>query len=183
MGINQCILIVIVFLVTGCSNLDDIQRNEKRQDVLDMAHSTVHELNEQDEGLNESFDKTLAYLVVNMKVTKIPAVGVGGGEGVLLMKAENKPIFYHVQRFDLGAGWGARSYKVLVLFYSQNAINKLNEGHWIFDVGGEASVGTAAMEGVSNGVIPEHSVHILSDGGVSASITARAIRIRKSDIN
>ncbi|MNH43133.1 hypothetical protein D3C79_1049700 [compost metagenome] len=53
----------------------------------------------------------------------------------------------------------------------------------MFDIGGEASVGSAAMEGASSGIIPEYSVNILSDGGVSASITARAIRISKSDLN
>lgn len=183
MKINRCILVVIVFLVTGCSNLDDEQRNSKRQDVLDMAYSTVHKLNAQDGKFTKSFEESLAYLVVDMKVTKIPAVGVGGGEGVLLMKAETQPVFYRVQRFDLGAGWGARSYKVLVLLNSKNIIEKLKNGHWVFDIGGEASVGTAAMEGASSGIVPEYSVHVLSDGGVSASITARAIRISKSDLN
>lgn len=183
MKINRYILSVIVFLIAGCSNLDDEQKNRKRQDVLDMAHSTVHELNEQNEKLTKPFEESLAYLVVDMKVTKIPAIGVGGGEGVLLMKAENQPIFYRVQRFDLGAGWGARSYKVLVLLNSKNIIEKLKDGHWVFDIGGEASVGTAAMEGASSGIVPEYSVHVLSDGGVSASITARAIKISKSDLN
>lgn len=183
MKINQCVLIGIVFLVTGCSNLDDEQRSIRRQDVNGMANNTVHNLIEQDGRLKKSFKESLAYLVVNMKVTKVPAVGVGGGEGLLLIKAEKKPIFYRVQRFDLGAGWGARSYKVLVLLHSQDVINKLKDGHWVFDIGGEASVGSAAMEGASSGIIPEYSVHILSDGGVSASITARAIRISKSDLN
>ena len=183
MKINLCVLIGIVFLVTGCSNLDDGQKNRKRQDVHDMANNTVHKLTEQDERLKKSFEESLAYLVVNMKMTKIPAVGVGGGEGVLLIKAERQPVFYRVQRFDLGAGWGARSYNVLVLFYSQDIINKLKDGHWVFDVGGEASVGSAAMEGASSGIIPEYSVHILSDGGVSASITARVIRISKNELN
>ena len=183
MKINRYILIVVVFLVTGCSNLDAEQRNRKQQDVLGMAHSTVHELNEQNGKLAKSFEESLAYLVVDMKVTKIPAIGVGGGEGVLLMKADKQPIFYSVQRFDIGAGWGARSYKILVLLNSKEIIEELKDGHWIFDIGGEASVGTTAMEGASSGIAPEYSVHILSDGGVSASITARAIRISKSDLN
>lgn len=183
MKIKQCVLIMVAFLVTGCSSLSDEQKNIKRQDVQEMAQHTVKTLTEQDEKLKKSVDDALAYLVVNMKVTKVPAIGVGSGEGVLLIKAEKQPIFYRVQRFDLGAGWGARSYKALVLLNSQEIIEKLKKDHWVFDIGGEASVGTAAMEGASSGVIPEYSVHILSDGGVSASITARAIRISKSDLN
>lgn len=183
MKISQYVLIVMAFLVTGCSSLDDAQRNKERQEMQEMAQSTVHQLLKQDDKLNKSFEASLAYLVADMKVTKIPAVGVGSGEGVLLIKAEEQPIFYDVQRFDLGAGWGARSYKVLVLLNSQDLIDKLKKDHWVFDIGGEASVGTAAMEGASSGIIPEYSVHILSAGGVSASITARAIRISKSDLN
>lgn len=183
MKINQYVLLAIVFLISGCSNLDDEKRNGKRQDIQNMAHSTIHKLIAQNEKLNKSFEDSLAYLVVDMKVTKIPAVGVGGGEGVLFIKSEKKPIFYSVQRFDLGAGWGARSYKALVLLNSPSIIEKLKEGYWVFDIGGEASVGTVAMEGASSGIIPEYSVHILSDGGVSASITARAIRISKNNLN
>ena len=108
-----------------------------------MARNTITQLLERDERLTKAFDESLAYMVVDMKVTKIPAVGVGGGEGVLFMKAENKPTFYRVQRFDLGAGWGARSYKALVLVSSQNIMEKLKEGLWVFDIGGEASAGTA----------------------------------------
>lgn len=183
MKASQCVLMMIVFLVTGCSNLGDEEKSRERQEIQDMAHSTVRKLIEQDQTLNKSFDESLAYLVVNMKVTKIPAVGVGSGEGVLLIKAEEQPIYYSVKRFDLGAGWGARSYKALVLLNSQDLINKLKNGHWVFDIGGEASVGSAAMEGASSGIIPEYSIHILADGGVSASITARAIRMSKSDLN
>lgn len=183
MKINQYVLTVIAFLVTGCSSLDDEQRNRERQDINDMAHSTIHKLAAQDEKLNQSLEESLGYLVVNMKVTKIPAVGVGSGEGILLLKAERKPIYYNVKRFDMGAGWGARSYKVLVLLHSQNVVEKLKDGHWIFDISGEASAGSAAMEGASSGITPEYSVHILSDGGVSASITVRAIRISKGSLN
>ncbi|WP_218408874.1 hypothetical protein [Aeromonas sp. sif0611] len=180
---NRCALIFIMLMVAGCSHLNDEQKSIKQQSINDMARNTITQLLERDERLTKAFDESLAYMVVDMKVTKIPAVGVGGGEGVLFMKAENKPTFYRVQRFDLGAGWGARSYKALVLVSSQNIMEKLKEGLWVFDIGGEASAGTAAMAGTSSDIIPEYSVHILSDGGVSASITARAIRISKSDLN
>ncbi|MFQ2101334.1 lipid-binding SYLF domain-containing protein [Aeromonas sanarellii] len=183
MKIKQCLLMAMALFITGCSHLDDEQRGIKRQGINEMADSTLHQLMAQDEKLNKSFEESLAYLVVNMKVTKVPVVGVGSGEGVLFVKAEKEPVFYRVQRWDLGAGWGARSYKVLVLLYSQDVIDKVKHDHWAFDIGGEASVGTAAMEGASSGIIPEYSVHILSDGGVSASITARAIRMSKSDLN
>lgn len=183
MNIKQYLLIAIVFLVTGCSSLNDEQTNKKRHDIMDMAHSTIDKLIAQDQKLHQSFEQSLGYLVVNMKVTKIPAIGVGSGEGMLLLKAENQPIFYSVQRFDLGAGWGARSYKVLVLLNSQDLIDELKDGYWVFDIGGEASAGSTAVEGASSGMTPEYSVHVLSDGGVSASITARAIRISKSNLN
>jgi len=45
-----------------------------------MARNTITQLLERDERLTKAFDESLAYMVVDMKVTKIPAVGVGGGE-------------------------------------------------------------------------------------------------------
>ncbi|QXW27901.1 hypothetical protein KXJ75_13625 [Aeromonas sanarellii] len=71
MKIKQCLLMAMAIFITGCSHLDDEQRGIKRQGINEMADSTLHQLMAQDEKLNKSFEESLAYLVVNMKVTKV----------------------------------------------------------------------------------------------------------------
>ena len=83
-----------------------------------------------------------------------------------------------VSRFDIGGGWGARSYKILMVIESQEILDRLDNGTWEFQAGVEASAGSAAAEGTSGALNEGFKLHVLSDGGASATATARVIRIK-----
>ena len=89
----------------------------------------------------------MAYLVVNMKVTKVPAIGVGSGEGVLFVKAEKEPVFIVFSDGIWGPVGGSVLQGLSLAVFAKDVIDKVKHDHWAFDIGGEASVGTAAMEG------------------------------------
>ena len=113
-----------------------------------------------------------------MKVTKVPVIGAGGGDGVFVNNEMNKRIYFTVSRFDIGGGWGVRSYKILLLLETQEMLDKLQNGTWEYQAGVEASAGTAAAEGSSGALNEGYTVHILSDGGASATATVRVIKIK-----
>jgi len=112
-----------------------------------------------------------------MKVTKVPIVGAGGGEGVLFIKENNQRIYFTVSRFDIGGGWGARAYKALMIFDQQKVLDQWKTGKWVFEAGAEASAGTSAAEGSSGGD-EGFTTHLLAEGGASATATARVIRVK-----
>ena len=172
------LLIFLLFAITACSNMSVSERETKRQQLDEMAATAIAGLVKQDEDLQKELDDSLGYAVVNMKVTKVPVVGAGSGEGVYLNKKTGKRAYFTVSRFDLGGGWGARSYKGLMVMKSQETLDRFDGGTWEYQAGVEASAGTAAAEG-SSGVLNEgYTIHILSDGGASATATARVIRIK-----
>ena len=143
-----------------------------------MAATAIAGLIEQDPALQQKLDASLGYAVTNMKVTKVPIVGAGGGEGVYLNKKTGKRTYFTVSRFDIGGGWGARSYKGLLVMTSQEVLDRFDGGTWEFKAGVEAYAGTAAAEGSSGALNEGYTVHVLSDGGASATATARVIRIK-----
>ena len=126
----------------------------------------------------KKIDASLGYAVANMKVTKVPVIGAGGGDGVFVNNEMNKRIYFTVSRFDIGGGWGVRSYKILLLLETQEMLDKLQNGTWEYQAGVEASAGTAAAEGSSGALNEGYTVHILSDGGASATATVRVIKIK-----
>ncbi len=71
-----------------------------------------------------------------------------------------------------------RSYKVLIVVKTQEILDKFEKDIWEFQAGVEASVGTAAAEGSSGALNEGFSVHVLSDGGASATVTVRVIRLK-----
>ena len=172
------VLVYALFIMTACSSMSVTERETKRSQLDEMAATAITGLIEQDITLQQKMDDSLGYAVANMKVTKVPVVGAGGGEGIFVNKKTGKRIYFTVSRFDIGGGWGARSYKILLLFETQEMLERLHNGTWEYQAGVEASAGTAAAEGSSGGEDKGYTVHILSDGGASATATARVIRIK-----
>ena len=125
------------------------EKNIKRAELDAMAEKAIAGLIEQDATLQQKIDDSPGYAVANMKVTKVPIVGAGGGEGVYVDNKTKEHVYFTVSRFDIGGGWGARSYKVLLLIESQEMMERVKGGVWEFAAGVEASAGTASAEGGS----------------------------------
>lgn len=172
--------IAALFLITasGCTSLSPAEIASK-QAVLDtMAESAIAKLIDKNPSLEGLLEASLAHAVANMKVTKVPVVGAGGGEGVLVVRETQERVYFTVKRIDVGGGWGVRSYKALVLINSQEILDKVIDGSWTFEAGAEVSAGTAALEGGSGDMQAGFTMHVLSDGGASATVTVRLIRMK-----
>ena len=174
----QTFFLAILFVLAGCSTLTPAEKEQKRNDLDGMANAAIAGLIEQDPGLQTKIDKSLAYAVADMKLTKIPIVGAGGGEGVFVNNNTQQRVYFTVSRFDLGGGWGARAYKALLVVESQQVFDRLKDGTWEFQAGAEASAGAASAEGSSGGLNEGFSVHVLSEAGASVTVTARVIRTK-----
>lgn len=147
-----------------------------------MVDQSLERFYEKDSELEVQVSESLGYLLVDSKVLKIPGVGWGSGRGVIVANGDDcdgSRKFVKVSRLELGAGWGARSYKLLLLIDDLKLLERLQRGTWVYALGAEASAGTAAIEGSADQVKQdrEYTVHVLSDGGASATFTLRAIRV------
>ena len=96
----------------------------------------------------------------------------------LFIKNSGESIYFTVTRIDVGGGWGVRSFKALMLFNTQEAVDQWKEGKWIFEAGAEVSAGTVSAEGSSNVQNNDFSMHVLADGGASATVMARVIQVK-----
>ncbi len=172
------ILLSLLVILSACSSMSVSEKTEKRAELDEMAATAIAGLVKEDAMLQQEIDEALGYAVANMKVTKVPIVGAGGGEGVLVNTKTNRRIYFTVGRFDIGGGWGVRSYKILMVIKTQEILDRLDDGTWEFEAGVEASAGTVAAEGSSGALNAGYTVHVLSDGGASATATARVIRIK-----
>lgn len=172
------LLVVILFVIAGCSTMTTAEKIQKRAELDAMAEAAIAGLIEQDPEIRTEIEQSLGYAVANMKLTKIPVVGAGGGEGVFVDKQTGQRTYFTVSRLDIGGGWGARSYKALLVFESQKVMDRAKDGVWEFQAGAEVSAGSASAEGSSGDLNKGFTMHVLSDGGASATVTARVIRTK-----
>ena len=100
------LILLAMFLLTGCAGMTTAEKDNKRSKLDLMAKTAIDGMVEQDAELQKQIDDSLGYFVANMKVTKVPIVGAGGGEGVFVNNKTNKRLYFTVSRFDIGGGWG-----------------------------------------------------------------------------
>ncbi len=98
------ILMVTVSVITACSTMTTAEKEQKRSELDSMAEEAIAGLIEQNANIKTDIDSSVGYAVANMKLTKVPIVGAGGGEGVLVIKDPQQLIYFTVGRFDVGGG-------------------------------------------------------------------------------
>lgn len=170
-------MIALIAISTGCTTMSTEERDAKRKALDSMKEETIARLIEQDPKIQQELEEAAGYFVADMKLTKVPIVGAGGGEGVLVDKNSGLHTYLTVKRFDLGGGWGARAFKVLLIATPQEVVDSIKSGTWEFQAGAEAAAGSASAEGSTSDIGAPFTTHILSEGGAAATVTARVLRI------
>ena len=167
--------LALLLLLSACSALTQSEIETKRGDLNAMADKAIAELVKSDPSIQDELDRSVGYVVADMKLTKVPIVGVGGGNGVLVDRTIDEHTYYTISRFDIGGGWGVRAYKALFIINSEEILEKVKSGQWKFEAGAEVSAGTAAVEGGSGVINKDVITHLLAEGGASATVTARVV--------
>ena len=174
-------LILASAFLAACSTMTVEEKVQKRNELDSMAEQAIAALTGKDAAVGAHLDRSKGYLVADMKLTKVPIVGAGGGEGIFVDKIRAERKYIKVGRFDLGGGWGARAYKALLVIDTDELMDRMRSGTWEFQAGVEASAGSASAEGSAGAVNQGYQLYVLSEAGASATATARVIRISFMD--
>ncbi|MGB5966056.1 MAG: hypothetical protein WBF77_02570 [Sulfurimonadaceae bacterium] len=176
--------IMAVVMFYGCAKPTLDENEAARQAIDKMAETTKSELLKEHKELQGELDSAVGYMVTNWKTTKVPLVGGGGGDGVVVDNATKEHVYINVKRVDVGGGYGARSFKVLLVVKDKALLANLKNGAWKFEGGAEVTAGTASTGGSSGGSDSEYKSYMLLDGGGSATVTLRALHSTvDSDLN
>ena len=172
--------ILFFILVAGCSSTGtkSTTLQDRIQSLNNSEQETLKRLYQQAPETEQAIQTAPGYAVFHMTVTKVPLVGAGGGNGVVINNKTGKRTYMKVRRFDIGGGYGAREYDVVVIF-KQDIIADVIDGEWYFAAGVEAAakVGDAGAGGGSTGNREDFDVHVLAGSGLAATVTVRAIHI------
>lgn len=163
-------------VLTGCSTLSP----EERDTVETMAEQTVTELCAEHSDLPGKLEASPGRMVLDVRLVKIPVLGGGRGKGMVIDHRTGDKTFIKATRIELGGGWGARSYKMLLVFEDEQVLERVQRGTWTFALGAEATAGKASVEGSSSDVNQDagYEVYTMTDGGASATYTLRAVRLK-----
>jgi lipid-binding SYLF domain-containing protein len=172
-------LLALAGLCAACASLSPEELAEKRAALDAMGAESVARLIEEQPEAEAVFDEAVGYAVFDVKLTKVPVFGAGGGTGVVVDHRDGSHSYVRVSRLDIGGGWGVRAFKMLIAISDEKVLDRAESGRWKFEAGAEAAVGGASAEGGTGDVGDRSfSSYVLAEGGASATVTLRVIRIK-----
>jgi lipid-binding SYLF domain-containing protein len=185
-AVRSIVLVVSVLLVISCSSYRSMSVEEKRALLVELEEKTLVDLVEQHPEAEADLDSAVGYAIFSNKTAKIPFVGAGDGIGVVVNTTKEKRTYLKVGRIDVGGGLGVRTYRLVVIFLAEEALEKMASGKLEFGAGMEASAGSKDVGADSGSVAGERKekyvLYQLSEAGVSATFTVRMIRYSVLDL-
>jgi len=177
-----------VLMAVSCSSTyRSMSAEEKREFLVELEQQTLAELVEKVPEAQAEIDRSVGHAIVANRLAKVPFVGAGEGIGVVFDAETGERTYIKVGRLDVGGGLGVREYRLVVLFFDRQPLRKLASGKLELGAGVEAGakdkeIGTGAG-GVAGSRDEKRVLYQLSDAGVSATFTVRAIRYSVLDLD
>jgi lipid-binding SYLF domain-containing protein len=169
----------------GCASIPGKTGQEQAEAIESLESRTLEDLKKQEPSSEGELARAVGYVIMSNKLTKIPLVGVGAGYGVAVDTRTSERTYLQMKRFDLGAGWGARAVRPVMVFHDEEKFRKFIDGDFDVTVGAEASakVGDAGAAGGGAGETPGEDTgyrsYLITDSGVSATASVAMIRVKR----
>lgn len=181
-------VMLAAFLAVSCSSTyRSMSAQEKREFLVEIEEETLAELLEAQPEAQADLDNAIGHAIFSNTEAKIPFVGAGDGIGVVVNKETGERSYLKVTRFDVGGGLGVRTYRLIIVFFEEEALKKLAGGKLEFGAGVEAGakdkdIGTGPG-GIAGSRKEGYVLYQLSDSGASVSLTVRMIRYSVLDLS
>ena len=181
-------LIALVCLFLGSlSSAEAATKEEKRQDVRNMASTALNRLYDARPTAREAVENAAGYAVFQNTGIKIFLLGSGHGKGIAVNNQSGAETFMKMAEGQVGLGLGVKKYNVIFVFDTQDAFNRFVNKGW--DFGGQATA--AATDSVSGGALEGAAsvsegiwMYQMTDSGLALEIALKGTRYYKDgDLN
>jgi hypothetical protein len=166
-------------MLFGCATLAPDERDAKKAELDEMADTTIETLAAAKPHAREVLDQSVGYMVIDLKVTKIPVFGAGKGYAVVVDRRTGSRSYLQVSRFEIGGGLGAQAFKVIVVFSDAGLLEKAEGGAWHYDAGAELAGGSSSgSEEAAHSSSKGFHAYRIAEGGAAATVTVRIARAK-----
>lgn len=120
----------LLALCSSCTSIQVEKRTQVPNELVSMADEVLSDFFATDPAVEAAFHKSVGYFVGDTSMGMVALVGAAGSIGVLYDKQKNERTFLNINTLDLGIGVAGADFKLLVLFKTAVALEKVKEGLW-----------------------------------------------------
>jgi lipid-binding SYLF domain-containing protein len=147
MRVHRFVMLGLLLMTLGSTAQaqDATPAAQRRQGIDKSTQATLDNLLQTNGGAKALYDKSVGYAVFNATKAGFFVSG-GGGTGVAIDRETGKHTYMRMGLGGIGVGIGAQKYALIVLFETQDHLEKFVAGGWDSSATAEAA---AAKEGVA----------------------------------
>jgi len=162
----------ILSVIAGCATPSK-EGGPTAAELDAMGEKAVATLLETRPETREVMDRSVGYVVIRLTATKIPWVGTATGYGVVVNKRANTRSYIQVSRFEIGGGYGAQTFKVIIAFDDEKLLDRVATGATHFAADADVAAGTSSADSGATKKGKGYQAFRLAEGGAAATVTVR----------
>lgn len=177
----SCLAMALAF--PSCSTTKGSTPAEKRQAVLNMRTQVLADLYKLHPDARAQVAASPGYAVFSNANVNVIFASLGGGYGVVENKRLKKSVFMKMGEAGIGLGLGAKDFRVVMIFKTQESLDTFINNGWEFgghaDAAAKAGDKGAAIggEAMLNGM----TIYQFTESGLALQATFKGTKFWKDD--
>lgn len=151
---------------------------DKRQAILDMEREALRELYRTKPDTRAQISTAPGYAVFSNANVNFIFVAAGTGYGVVKNRVSGETTYMNMAEAGVGLGFGAKDYRIVMVFHNKQAIANFIESGWTFggnaDAGAKASGKGASVEGEA--YYGDVTVYTFTESGLALQATIKGTK-------
>lgn len=177
--LRNLLLITLLAFLTACAGTSSEGTvTEKQQKVLQMKDKVLTQLFRDKPDTRSQINSAAGYAVFSNANVNVIFVAAGGGYGVTKNMRTGNHTYMNMAEGGVGLGFGAKDYRIVMVFHKEAALNRFIESGWTF--GGNADA--AAKAGDKGGSVEgeayygDVTVYTFTESGLALQATIKGTK-------
>lgn len=134
--------LLIALLLSGCASMGSGSSADKRQSIQDMKSDVLTQLYKKKPDTRAQINAAPGYAVFSNANINLLFMAAGTGYGVAKNQRTGAYTYMNMVEGGVGFGFGAKDYRIVMVFHSTEALNTFINNGWTF--GGNADAAAIA---------------------------------------
>lgn len=176
------LVFLCVWALSGCASNSGQSVTQKRQAIENMRANTLNKLYKDKPYAADTIERAAGYAVFSNANVNLIFASAGGGQGVVHSNS-GQVTYMKMGEIGLGLGIGAKDYRLVFVFHSQQALNRFVNDGWAF--GGQMDAAAKADEkGDAIGgeiTVDNITIYQLTETGLALQATIKGTKFWRDD--
>ena len=176
--ITKAISLLLFIAIAGCASMGDGSVTDKRQAILNMKEQVLTQLFKQKPDTRSQINSAPGYAVFSNANINLIFLAAGTGYGVAKNMKTGKQTYMNMAEGGIGLGLGAKDYRIVMVFHTEQALNNFISSGWTFggnaDAAAKASKKGASVEGEA--YYGDVTVYTFTESGLALQATIKGTK-------